>query len=70
MDVKAVGGWERGVSFTKPEPLPPKAEPADRLREDSSAIRARESASGEFAERRKSAGQGMTHSSPENMPGF
>jgi hypothetical protein len=60
----------REVSFTKPEPLPPKAEPADRLREESSAIRARESASGKFAERRKSAGQEMTHSSREIMPGF
>jgi hypothetical protein len=69
MGVKMVGGWRR-ISFTKPEPLPPKAEPAEQLREESSAIRARKSASGEFAERRKSAGQEMTHSRGQITRGF
>ena len=42
-------------------PLPPGAAPADELNEESSAVRAQESARGECAERGKSAGQQMTH---------
>jgi hypothetical protein len=47
-------------------PLPPEAAPADKSNEESSAIRAQESARGECAERGKSAGQQMTHWDRQN----